>query len=74
MIQESFLSEEKVYVTGLNLEHARARLRQYGGEDTAQKAYHVLDYFDAEEGNFEIFEFVTTTRITKIDPPYTKRN
>ena len=77
MIQESYFSEEKTYVAGRDVTEA---LGKAGGDtfgrDTPQEAWNVLGYWDREEhsDSFEVFEVVTTTRVTKVDPPYMKRN
>lgn len=76
MKQVSYNEEETVYVAGLGFEHAQQRLRQYGGAETAQKAWNALDYWDREElaDKYEVFRFVTAVQITKVDPPYTARS
>lgn len=74
-INESFLREEVVFVAGLNLgnAHERAASDRYVRE-TAQAAYNALDLYEAETGEYEVYEIRTTTRITKVDPPYSKRS
>jgi hypothetical protein len=72
--QVSYSETETVYQAGLGVEHAQQRLRQYGGQETPQEAWNSLDYYDREElaDKYEVFQFVTTTQITKVDPPYTR--
>ncbi|MFE8916862.1 hypothetical protein [Streptomyces globisporus] len=75
MIQESVHTVEKVYVAGTSLENARERRSNpsYDVErETPQEAYNALGYWEEREESFEVYEFVTETRITKVDPPYTK--
>jgi hypothetical protein len=72
--QVSYHEIETVYQAGLDIEHAQQRLRQYGGREQAQEAWNSLDYYDREglADKYEVFRFVTTTEITKVDPPYTR--
>jgi hypothetical protein len=78
-ISMSLREEETVYVAGRDIENAKERKgdhRYYGDvvRDTPQEAYDALGYFEREESGdeFEVFEFVTTTQVTKVDPPYTR--
>jgi hypothetical protein len=71
--QISYTSDETFFVAGLDVDHAKQRHLQYGGEETAQKAWNALDYWDREErySDFEVFEFRVTEKVTKVEPPYT---
>ncbi|KQX43525.1 hypothetical protein ASD97_25980 [Streptomyces sp. Root63] len=77
MIQENVHTVEKVYVAGTSLENARTRRAEpsYYGDverDTPQEAYSALGYWEEQEEPFGVYEFVVETRITKVEPPYSK--
>jgi hypothetical protein len=73
----SLREEETVYVAGSSIEDAQRRRgdhRAYGSVegDTPAEAWDRLGYFEREESGdeFEVFKFVSSTQITKVDPPY----
>lgn len=68
----SYTSDETFYVAGVDVDHAKRRLLQYGGEETAQKAWNSLDYWDREErySELEVYEFHVTEKITQVEAPY----
>lgn len=72
----SYNEEETVYVAGLDFDNARKRGGEYGYQDTPQEAWNALDYWERTEeaDKFEVFKFVTTVQVTKVDPPYTPRS
>lgn len=71
MLKESYVCEEVVYVTGIDLEDAKDR-RKYNSHPTPRKAYDDLGYFDREDDDYDVYEFVVTTSVTKVEPPYSK--
>lgn len=75
-MEEIRISKETLYLAGESIEDARFRSMNEGYEpqDTPHDAWYLLPYFEREErpGDYEVFEFVTTTEITKVDPPYTR--
>jgi hypothetical protein len=79
--QVSYNEEETVYVAGYDVEDAMKRRgdhRVYGyvEKDTPQEAWNALGYWEQEEeaDKFEVFKFVTSVQVTKVDPPYTPRS
>lgn len=75
MKRVSYNEESTYYVAGRDVEDARFRDRVDDAAcATPQAAWNVLPYWDREEhaAEFEVFKFVTTTQITKVDPPYSK--
>jgi hypothetical protein len=75
--QVSYSEEETYYVAGRDVEDARYRERTDDAAcATPQAAWDVLSYWDQEEhaSEFEVFKFVTTVQVTKVDPPYTSRS
>lgn len=72
-IVESRIREEIVYAAGIDLDHACQELARGNSHDTPQDAYNSIGYFEERENTYEVFEFNTTTRVQKVEPPYTKR-
>ncbi|MGC9439274.1 hypothetical protein ACP4IX_15350 [Streptomyces sp. WG5] len=74
----SYHETETYYVAASSVEDARQRHdhRLYGSvlKDTPAEAWDALGYFEREESGdeYEVFKFVTTTQVTKVDPPYTR--
>lgn len=66
--------EEVYFVAGEDIEDARNRLNysQATASDTPGDAWNQLDLYDREErfNDFEVFEFVRSEKVTKVDPPY----
>jgi hypothetical protein len=71
--EETYISTEKVYAAGVDLEDARQALENKSA-DNPQDAWDALGYWDREErpGDFEVYEFLTTTQVTRVSPPYTR--
>jgi hypothetical protein len=74
--QVSYSETETVYAAGDSFEEARRRGEKQGFKDSAQQAWNDLDYWERSENPdlYEVFQFVTTTQVTKVDPPYTPRS
>jgi hypothetical protein len=75
VIRETFEQIETVYVAGTDLEDARWYLEHspHRCGDTPQEAYDNADSYAVREHDYDVYEFTTTTRVVKVDPPYTKR-
>lgn len=73
MREESYTSTEKVYAAGTSLEDARQALENKSA-DNPRDAWDAIGYWDREERSedFEVYEFLTTTQVTRVSPPYTR--
>lgn len=73
MKAESYFSEEKAYVAGESLDDA---LKSEEAHETPQDAWNALGYWEREQRSqyFEVYEISVTTRVTKVDPPYSPRS
>ena len=78
-VSYNYSETETVFVAGRDVEDAQTRRgdrRFYGTVegDSPAEAWDRLGYFEREESGdeFEVYRFVTTTQITKIDPPYSR--
>lgn len=73
MKQVSYHETETLYAAGRSLEEARKRLENHAA-DNSLDAWEDLGYWERQDTpeEFEVFEFVTTTEITKVDPPYSR--
>lgn len=76
MKEETYTSTEKTYLAGESIQDAqfRAMNEEYEASDTPRGVWNKLPYWEREErpGDFEVFEFVTTTQVTRVSPPYTR--
>lgn len=74
MKQISYSETETVYAAGRTMEEARRALENCSA-DNPQAAWDALGYWEREEeaDKFEVFKFVTTVQVTKVDPPYSKQ-
>ena len=79
-VSVSVKETETYYVAARDIDDARERHdhRMYGSvlQDSPAEAWEALGYWERQESGdeFEVFEFVKTTQITKVDPPYTSRS
>lgn len=73
MKQVSYNEVETVFAAGTDIEDARRALENHAA-DNPRDAWDALDYWDREEkaDEFEVFKFVTTVQVTKVEPPYTR--
>lgn len=71
---ESLMRQETVYVAGLDMDDAQRRIREgYDtGHDRPGDAYDAIGYFDRNEDDYEVYEFVITTQVRHVKPPYTR--
>ena len=74
MIRETFEEIETVYVAGTDLANARWLMEHspHRVADTAQAAYDAVGYFDAQDNEHHVYEFVTSTRVSMVNPPYNR--
>lgn len=71
-VVESRLRTETVYVPGRDMQDAVTR-REFGSYETPQEAYNSIDDWEANQHNYDVFEFHTVLTVLKVNPPYTKR-